>query len=123
MVVRFVIQYALHSVLEIPVGTLSLRLPEEIEKKLAEEARLANAPRSEIVRKAIADYLVRQEKERFMAELVAEARAAYASEEVRREAIEIAEEFLPLDNEALDIAEGRKPGDPEPADFGEKWWK
>ena len=32
---------------------------------------------------------------------------------------EIAEEFLPLDNEALDIAEDRKPGDPEP----ERWWK
>lgn len=105
------------------MGTLSLRLPEEIERKLAEEARLANTPRSEVARQAIAEYLVRQEKERFMAELVAEARAAYANEEVRREAIEIAEEFLPLDNEALDIAEGRKPGEPWPDELGEKWWK
>lgn len=105
------------------MGTLSLRLPEEIEQKLADEARLANVPRSEVARQAIAEYLVRQEKERFMAELVAEARAAYANEEVRREAIEIAEEFLPLDNEALDIAEGRKPGEPWPEELGEKWWK
>jgi hypothetical protein len=48
--------------------------------------------------------------------------------EARAESIAIAEEFLPLDNEALDIAEGRKSGDiaegrksgdPEP----EQWWK
>lgn len=103
--------------------TLSLGLPDEIEQKLAEEARLANAPRSEVARQSIAEYLVRQEKERFMAELVAEARATYANEEVRREAIEIAEEFLPLDNEARDIAEGRKSDDPWPDELGEKWWK
>ena len=51
--------------------------------------------------------------------LVSEAKAAYADESIRREAREIAEEFLPLDNEALDLAEGRKPGDPEL----EPWWK
>jgi hypothetical protein len=39
--------------------------------------------------------------------------------EARAESIAIAEEFLPLDNEALDRAEGRKPGDLEP----EPWWK
>ncbi|MFZ5557578.1 MAG: ribbon-helix-helix protein, CopG family [Pseudomonadota bacterium] len=105
------------------MGTLSLRLPEEIEQRLAEEARLAKAPRSEIARQAIAEYLVRQEKERFIAEVVAAAKAIAANENARHESVELAEEFLPLENEALDIAEGRKSGEPWPEEFGEKWWK
>ena len=102
---------------------LSLRLPEDLDHRLEDEARLENVPRSEVVRIAIADYLARRERERFMAELVAEAGAAYANEAVRKEAVEMAEEFLPLDNEALDIAEGRKPGEPWPEETGERWWK
>lgn len=51
--------------------------------------------------------------------LVAEAKTAYADKAVRQGALEIADEFLPLDNAAWDMAEGRKPGDPEP----KPWWK
>lgn len=102
---------------------LSLRLPEDLDHRLEDEARLEKLPRSEVVRIAIADYLARRERERFMAELVAEASAGYANEAIRKEAIEMAEEFLPLDNEALDIAEGRKPGEPWPEETGERWWK
>src|SRR6266545_694470 len=93
---------------------LSLRLPEELDHRLEEEAHREGVPRSEVARTAISDYLARKERERFMAELVAEARIAYANEAIRREAIELAEEFLESDNEALDIAEGRKPGESSP---------
>jgi len=72
-----------------------------------------------LVRTALEIFLRDQERKQFMDTLVSEAKAAYADESVRREAREIAEEFLPLDNEALDLAEGRKPGDPEL----EPWWK
>ena len=102
---------------------LSLRLTEELEHRLEEEAHLEGIPRSEVARQAIADYLARRERERFMAELVAEAGAAYADETIRREALEMAEEFLITDNEALDIAEGRKPGAARSKQPAERWWK
>lgn len=99
---------------------LSLRLPDDLDHRLEEEARREGVPRSEVARTAISEFLARREKERFMAELVAEVRIAYADETIRREAIEINEEFLESDNDALAIAEGRKPGDPWPE---ERWWK
>ena len=100
---------------------LSLRLPEDLEHRLEEEARREGVPRSEVARTAISDFLARREKERFMAELVAAAKAMAQTPSAVREARELAEEFLPLDNEALDIAEGRKPGEPEPEE--ERWGK
>jgi metal-responsive CopG/Arc/MetJ family transcriptional regulator len=102
---------------------LSLRLPEDLDHRLEIEARIEQQPRSEVVRIAIVDYLARRERERFMAELVAEARTAYADETIRREALEIAEEGMVTSNEALDIAEGLKPGDPRPEEADGKWWK
>ena len=50
-----------------------------------------------------------------MTEMVAEARAAYSNEVIRQEAREIAEEFLPLENEVLDRATA--------GETKEKWWK
>jgi len=102
---------------------LSLRLPEDLDNRLDEEANREGLPRSEVARQAISEYITRREKERFMAELVAEASAGYANEAIRNESIEITEEFLPLDNEALDIAESRKPGEPRPEETSERWWK
>jgi predicted transcriptional regulator len=102
---------------------LSLRLPEDLDQRLEIEARLEQQPRSEVVRIAIVDYLARRERERFMAELVAEARTAYADETIRRETLEIAEEGMVTSNEALDIAEGLKPGAPRPEEAHGKWWK
>ena len=99
---------------------LSLRLPEDLDHRLEEEAHREGLPRSEVARNAISDYLTRREKERFMAELVAEARIAYTDEAIRREAVELAEDFVETDNEALNAAEGRKPGDPWSE---ERWWK
>jgi len=103
--------------------SLSLRLPEDLDHRLGDEARLERLPRSEVVRIAIVDYLARRERERFMAELVTAAKAMVQNPAAMREARELAEEFLPLDNEALDIAEGRKPGEPVPDESADRWWK
>ena len=52
------------------MAAISLRLSDEIEALLAAEAELEGRSRSEIVREAIADYVTRRERERFMAEVV-----------------------------------------------------
>lgn len=98
----------------------SLRLPDDVEANLKAEAQLVGKSQSEIARLAITEYLARRERERFMAEMVAEMRMAYADPEIRREALAIAEEFDAADD-ALDrlIADERAAGiDPD-----EKWWK
>ena len=87
------------------MGAMSLRLPEQVESRLAEEARRAGVARSEVARAAITDFLDRKERERFLGVFVAEAKAAYDDPAVRNEALAIAAEALPLDNEALDLAE------------------
>src|SRR5574341_1083248 len=99
---------------------LSLRLNEDLEHRLEEEAHREGLPRSEVARQAISDYLARRERERFMAELVAEARTAYGDETIRRESLQISEDFIEADNEALDIAEGRKPGESPDDESSEK---
>lgn len=101
------------------MGTLTLRLPEKLDRQLTVLAAQTHQNRSTLARTALEKFLRDQEWKQFMDTLVSEAKAAYADESIRREARKIAEEFLPLDNEALDFAEGRKPGEPEP----KKWWK
>jgi predicted transcriptional regulator len=86
---------------------LSLRLPEELEARLDEEAQREGVARSEVARTAIAQFLDRRERERHIAAFVAEARAAYADPRIRDEALVLAEEALPLDNEGLRVAEAR----------------
>lgn len=86
---------------------LSLRLPEELEHRLEEEAHRAGVPRSDVARQAISDYLARRERERFMNELVAEAQAGYAVEAIRDEALALAEDALVADDVAGD----------------DRWWK
>jgi predicted transcriptional regulator len=86
---------------------LSLRLPDELEHRLEEEADREGVPRSEVVRQAISDYLARRERERFMAELVAEARAGYGNPALRDEALTLAEDALTTDD-GVEV---------------ERWWK
>ncbi len=97
------------------MAAISVRLPDELEAQLTHEAEIEGKPRSEVAREAIAEYLARREKERFMAEMVAEARAAYGQEAVRQEARDIAEDFLAIEGETADQSDEAKPG--------EKWWK
>jgi predicted transcriptional regulator len=84
---------------------LSLRLPEELDSRLNEEAQRDGVARSEVARTAIAEFLDRRERERYIAAFVAEARAAYGHLEIRDEALGLTEEALPLDNEGLRVAE------------------
>jgi predicted transcriptional regulator len=85
---------------------ISLRLPDELQERLARESQRANAARSEIARRAVAEYLERLERERLLADMVAAARALAADPAARAEALQIAADFLPLENEALDRSEG-----------------
>lgn len=75
-------------------------------------------PRSEVAREAIAEYLEQREKERLMAEMVEEVRRAYADPEIRREALEIAEEGMGDFLDAI-TADERAAG----IDPNEKWWR
>lgn len=79
---------------------VSIRLPEDIEARLASEAERAGRPRSEIAREAIAEYLDRLERSRFLGAIARAARAVDSTE-----ALELAEEALPFDNEALVLGE------------------
>ena len=74
---------------------------------LDEEARREGVARSEVARAAIAEFLERKARERYVAAFVAEAKAAYADPDVRKEALAMAAEALPLDNEGLRVAETR----------------
>lgn len=85
----------------------SLRLPEKLESRLDEEAKREGVARSEIARTAIAEFLERKERQRYIAAFVAEARTAYADPRIRKEALVLAEEAVPLDNEGLRVAETR----------------
>jgi predicted transcriptional regulator len=104
------------------MAALSLRLPDDLDHRLAEEAEREGLPRSEIARQAIADYLARCERERFMAELASEAKTGYAHEAIRREALELAEDAVAVSDEALARTEGRLAGEPW-AEEQERWWK
>ncbi|OZB84613.1 MAG: hypothetical protein B7X28_00015 [Halothiobacillus sp. 13-55-253] len=105
--------------MENDMATLNLRLPDSLDKQLSALAAQTQQNRSDLVRAALEQYLRDQERERLMADMEAAFRVLATSPEARAESIAIAEEFLPLENEALDFAEGREPGDAEP----EAWWK
>jgi predicted transcriptional regulator len=100
------------------MSALSLRLPDDFDNRLEEEARLEGKTRSEIARQAIAEFLERREKERFMAEMVAAAQALAADTAARREALEIANEFPNDDLDAIIASEVAAGIDPD-----EKWWR
>jgi len=105
--------------MEDDVATLNLRLPDSLDRQLTALAAQTHQNRSDLARTALEKFVRDQERERLIAEMVEAAQFLATNPEARAESIAIAEEFLPLDNEALDRAEGRKPGDPEP----EPWWK
>lgn len=85
----------------------SLRLPEDLESRLDDEARREGVARSEVARTAIAEFLERRERQRYLAAFVAEAQAAYSDPKIRKEALALAEEAVALDNEGLRVAESR----------------
>lgn len=105
------------------MANVSLRLPDELESRLSEEARHEGRPRSELVREAIAEYIARHERERYMARMVEAAHALASDPAASAEARELAEQAVGQGNDALDRAEGRDPGEPWPEETGEAWWR
>lgn len=103
--------------------TLNIRLTEQIEQRLSEEAERENKTRSEIARDALNWYLLEIEKKRFMDQLLEEARAAYSNESIRQEAQTISEAFLPIENEMLENTEARISSDLPQTESSGKWWK
>lgn len=105
------------------MSAISFRLPEEIESRLSEEARLEGRPRSEVVREAIVDYINRRERDRYMARMVEAARALAEDPAARSEAEELADEAVATGNEALAIAEGRESDESRADESGQTWWR
>lgn len=81
---------------------ISIRLPEDLDAELTRAAADSRRPKSELAREAIVEYLTRRERERY---LVAIARAARSARSEGEDPLAVAEEALPLDNEALALAE------------------
>ncbi|MBE0511319.1 MAG: ribbon-helix-helix domain-containing protein [Chromatiales bacterium] len=98
--------------------TISLRLSDEIEAQLSHEAQLEGRARSEVVREAIVEYIERHERERFMAEMVAAAKALAADPDSQQEAREIAEDLVDEGLDSLIAKESAAGIDP-----GGKWWR
>ena len=97
--------------------SLSIRLPDELESRLSLEARREGKPRSEVIREAIAEYVVRKERERFMLEVATAASAIARDSAARSEGHEIAEDLADEGLYDLVVAE-RLEDDPD-----RKWWK
>lgn len=97
---------------------ISVRLPEDVERKLQEEARISRKNRSELVREAVGEYLTRRERERLLAGMAEAAKNLYSDPDARDEGLEAAEDGL---EEWLDDIEReeRSAG----ADPNEKWWE
>ncbi len=104
------------------MGAVSLRLPDDLERKLSQEATLSGQPRSQLIREALEDLLSRRERERVVAAMVAAATALAADPDARTEALAVAADFLPAENEALELAEGRAAGNGGDDPQDERWW-
>ena len=95
------------------MSILSIRLSNDLESRLSEEARLAGQPKSLLVRTAVEQFLAGRRRERLLARLAAAAAATQA------DAASLAHEALPFDNESLALAERRDPAAEWPTDAGE----
>jgi len=84
--------------------TLTIRLSDELEQGLEEEARLSRRPSTDLAEEAIAVFLDERRRDRFR-EALARAADALGRD---RETLDLAEELLPLDNEALELAEASR---------------
>ncbi|MFM7315029.1 MAG: ribbon-helix-helix protein, CopG family [Cyanobium sp.] len=104
------------------MASFSLRLPDQLERRLGEEARLCGQPRSELIREALEGLLRRREQERFLAGLVAAAEALASDAAARTECLEVASDFLAADNEPISVnkAESAAQELREPAP--QQWW-
>jgi metal-responsive CopG/Arc/MetJ family transcriptional regulator len=101
---------------------VSLRLPDDLERKLSQEASLSGQPRSQLIREALENLLSRRERERVVAAMVAAAKVLAADPDALVEARAVAADFFPAENEALALAEGHAPGTGGKGAQDERWW-
>lgn len=101
------------------MSNISIRLPEDIEQQLNEEARFSDRNRSEVVREAVGEYLGRRRKDRLIAEMKNAARTLYTDPETAAEARRIQQDLDAVDSTEQQIeAEERAAG----IDPHKKWW-
>lgn len=100
------------------MSTFSIRFPEDMERRLEAEARLADRGRSELVREAVQEYLARHEQDRFMQEMVAEMKDWLADKTGRGESRELTEDTADDGLDAVIEAERAAGINPE-----KRWWK
>jgi len=99
------------------MANISIRLPPEIERELAEEARITARTRSDLVREAVGEYLTLKQKARMIEAMREAARALYANPDAARAGIEIAEEGLQDWLQSIEREERAAGMDPDA-----KWW-
>ncbi len=100
------------------MSTISIRFPEDLERKLSEEARLTHKGRSELVREAVQEYVQRREQERFMEEMVNDMREWLGDEAARQESRELSDDMPDDDLDLLIRTETEAGADPD-----KRWWK
>ncbi|MFY9259471.1 MAG: ribbon-helix-helix protein, CopG family [Gallionella sp.] len=87
------------------MGTLTLRLPEQLDARLSLFAKLEDSSRSELARTALEKFLRDMERERLLASVVQAARFLATDLEARAEGGAISAEFAAADSEALELVE------------------
>ncbi len=97
---------------------LSVRLPDEVEKRLDREAELTGRNRSDLVREAVGEYLTQKERDRLIEEMKKAARVLSSDPDAIRESRELAEEGLHEWIEGIEREERAAGGNPD-----EKWWE
>lgn len=95
--------------------TLSIRVPDELEERLDEEARLTGKRKSELARDVLGRFLDERERERLLAEMLRAAEFISTDPDAVAETRRISEELAVADAESLEIAEGSG------VEY-EKWW-
>jgi predicted transcriptional regulator len=104
------------------MAALSIRLSDDLEQKLSREASLSGQPRSQLIREALETLLATRQRQRSEAALAAAARALAQDPAAGQEALAIAADFLPAENEALAPVEA---SEVEASEIGdeENWWR
>ena len=98
------------------MGTLTLRLPEQLDARLTMFAKLDDSSRSELVRTALERFLRDREREKLMAGMVESAKFLASNPDARTESMTISAEFAIADSETLDLAKDAHV-------MHETWWK
>jgi predicted transcriptional regulator len=104
------------------MAALSIRLSDDLEQKLSREASLSGQPRSQLIREALETLLATRQRQRSEAALTAAARALAQDPAASQEALAIAADLLPAENEALARVEA---SEVEASEIGDKqnWWR